>query len=64
MVAMIDSHFIAYLMPVHCLPIHPPPVCVQADVIAGLKPGEGEALTRIDKNWQTNGKFGVIQFAP
>lgn len=37
---------------------------VQADVIAGLKPGEGEALAKIDKNWQTNGKFGVIQFAP
>ena len=34
---------------------------VQADVIAGLKAGEGEALGRIDKDWQVNGKFGVIQ---
>ena len=33
----------------------------QADVIAGLKAGEGEALARLDKDWQVNGKFGVIQ---
>lgn len=37
------------------------PLPWQADVIAGLKAGEGEALARLDRDWQVNGKFGVIQ---
>lgn len=35
--------------------------CVQ--LIAGLAPGEAEALTKLDPKWQVNGKFGVVQYA-
>ncbi|KAF6264621.1 hypothetical protein COO60DRAFT_1698204 [Scenedesmus sp. NREL 46B-D3] len=36
---------------------------LKADVIAGLAPGEAEALDKLDPRWQVNGKFGVLQFA-
>lgn len=36
---------------------------LKADVIAGLAPGEAEALDKLDARWQVNGKFGVLQFA-
>lgn len=36
---------------------------LKADVIAGLQPGEAEALTEVDEQWQVNGKWGVVQFA-
>jgi hypothetical protein len=34
---------------------------LKADVIAGLSEGQGEMLGTIDKDWQVNGKFGMIQ---
>ena len=34
---------------------------LKADVIAGLSEGQGEMLGTIDKDWQVNGKFGIIQ---
>ena len=36
---------------------------LKADVVAGLKPGQGEALFNVDQNWLVNGKFGMIQSA-
>jgi len=36
---------------------------LKADVIAGLKPGQGEALATVDADWLVNGRFGVVQFA-
>lgn len=32
--------------------------------MAGLRPGQGAALDAVDKDWQVNGKFGVVQYAP
>ncbi|KAG1678797.1 hypothetical protein FOA52_012837 [Chlamydomonas sp. UWO 241] len=34
---------------------------LKADVVVGLKPGEGEALAQVDAGWQVNGKFGMVQ---
>eukprot|EP00798_Chlamydomonas_sp_ICE-L_P011371 gene11371-12068_t len=34
---------------------------LKADVMAGLKEGQGEALDKVDADWQVNGKFGIIQ---
>ena len=34
---------------------------LKADVITGLREGQGAALGNIDKDWQVNGKFGIIQ---
>jgi len=31
--------------------------------MAGLAPGQGAALSKVDKDWQVNGKFGVVQWA-
>jgi hypothetical protein len=36
---------------------------LKADTLAGLKEGQGEAAAKVDKDWQVNGKFGVVQFA-
>ena len=36
---------------------------LKADTIAGLEEGQGEAVGKVDKDWQVNGKFGVVQFA-
>lgn len=36
---------------------------LKADVMAGLPPGQGQALDKLDANWMTNGKFGIIQAA-
>lgn len=30
---------------------------------AGLAPGQGEALAKVDSDWLVNGRFGVVQFA-
>lgn len=37
---------------------------MQADVVAGLAPGQGERLTATDPQWLVNGKWGMIQFVP
>jgi len=34
---------------------------LKADVVAGLKPGQGQALFKVDPDWLVNGKFGMIQ---
>jgi hypothetical protein len=31
--------------------------------VAGLVPGEAQALDKLDPKWQVNGKFGVVQYA-
>jgi len=36
---------------------------LKADVVVGLAEGQAENLTSMDKNWMTNGKWGIIQFA-
>jgi hypothetical protein len=36
---------------------------LKADVVAGLAPGVGEACAARDKDWQVNGRFGVVQAA-
>jgi hypothetical protein len=48
-------------------PFRPAPLValrtLKADVVAGLQEGQGEALGRVDPEWQVSGKYGVIQFA-
>ncbi|KAF9925809.1 hypothetical protein BGZ65_007559, partial [Modicella reniformis] len=36
----------------------------KADVVVGLKPGVGEKMNTIDKNWMVNGEYAVISFKP
>jgi hypothetical protein len=36
---------------------------LKANLIAGLQPGQSEAMQRRDPNWLHNGHWGVIQFA-
>ncbi|KAK3821356.1 MAG: hypothetical protein J3Q66DRAFT_386215 [Benniella sp.] len=36
----------------------------KADVVVGLKPGVGEKMDTIDKNWMVNGEYAVISFKP
>ncbi|GBF90174.1 hypothetical protein Rsub_03307 [Raphidocelis subcapitata] len=49
-------------------PFRPAPLVtlrtLKADVMAGLAPGQGAALDAVDPDWQVNGRFGVVQFAP
>jgi hypothetical protein len=49
-------------------PFRPAPLVtlrtLKADVMAGLAPGQGAALDKVDSQWQVNGKFGVVQYAP
>jgi hypothetical protein len=33
----------------------------KADTCVGLYPGQEQKLNIMDKNWMTNGKFGMIQ---
>lgn len=44
---------------------HPAPVCslrtIKADIICGLEKGVAEKAAETDKNWKTNGNFGLIQ---
>ncbi len=48
-------------------PFRPAPLVtlrtLKADVMAGLKEGQGEALGQVDADWLVSGKYGVIQFA-
>jgi hypothetical protein len=48
-------------------PFRPAPLVtlrtLKADVMAGLAPGQGAALDKIDKEWQVNGKYGIVGFA-
>lgn len=48
-------------------PFRPAPLVtlrtLKADVMAGLAPGQAAKLDAADKDWQVNGKFGVVQFA-
>jgi damage-control phosphatase, subfamily III len=36
---------------------------LKADVIAGLAQGQAERLDAIDKRWQVNGRWAVLQFS-
>ncbi len=48
-------------------PLGPAPLVtlrmLKADVMAGLREGQGEALGRVDPEWLVSGKYGVIQFS-
>jgi hypothetical protein len=48
-------------------PFRPAPLVtlrtLKADVMAGLQPGQGEALAQVDAAWLVSGKYGVVQFA-
>lgn len=45
----------------------PAPICairtMKSDAVIGLQPGQAEQLYRIDYEWRTNGRRGLIQFA-
>jgi hypothetical protein len=36
---------------------------LKAELAAGLAPGQQQALDRVDPDWMTSGRWGVIQFA-
>ncbi len=36
---------------------------LKSDAVAGLAPGQAEALARLDPDWRYNGQWGLIQFS-